>query len=303
MPMFVAIPQQAVPVLGGFDYVTVDAARRRIYAAHTGSQALLVVDADSGHIIGQVRVGPMHGVAVDPATGHVFTGNGTNRTVSEVDPVALSVLRTASVDGPVDALAYDPGNGHIYADEAQGTRVFVLDARTMASIGTVALPGHDPEYLAVDPATHEIYQNISDLHEFVVIDGTTLAVTKTLETPEIEANSALQYDAAYGHVLVAGANATIAAYDRAGKLVGTTVIQNRVDQCSLDAATHEIACAGSGQVTVLRDNANGAPSVVAQAQVAPGAHTVGIDGKTGLVWVVWAQGPDGDFITALRPGM
>src|SRR6202020_1506396 len=64
-----ALPPQAVPVYSGFDYVTVDPQRRRVYAAHTGSRALLIVDADSGKVLGQVRVGPLHGVAVDPADG------------------------------------------------------------------------------------------------------------------------------------------------------------------------------------------------------------------------------------------
>ncbi|MBV9737882.1 MAG: hypothetical protein JO177_06895, partial [Candidatus Eremiobacteraeota bacterium] len=88
MPIVPVDQPQHVPVIGGFDYVTVDAAHRRVYAAHGGSRSLLVVDADSGKILGQVRVGPMSGVAVDPVTGHVFTGNGTWRNLSEVDPVS-----------------------------------------------------------------------------------------------------------------------------------------------------------------------------------------------------------------------
>ncbi len=50
----------------------------------------------------------MAGVAVDSKTGHVFTGNGRGRSVSEVDPVTKTILRTVAVDGPVDAIAYDP---------------------------------------------------------------------------------------------------------------------------------------------------------------------------------------------------
>src|SRR5271165_1072386 len=102
MPLVPIPPPHSVPIFSGFDYVTVAAQRRRIYAAHTGSEALLIVDADSGNVLGQVRVAPLHGVAVDPATGHVFTGDGTDNTVSEIDPVAQKVLRSADVAGPVD---------------------------------------------------------------------------------------------------------------------------------------------------------------------------------------------------------
>jgi len=299
MPIVPSLPPQPVPVLSGFDYVTVDAARRRVYAAHTGSQALLIVDADTGRVLGQVRVGPLHGVAVDPATGHVFTGDGEADTVSEIDPVAQTVLGAARVDGAVDAIAYDPGNRHIYADEDDGTRIFVVDAKTMKSIGTVALPGHKPEYISVDPGTHDVYQNISDLSEVVVIDPASLTVKKTLPTPDIKANHPLQFDPAYGHVLVGGQNGLLAAYDKSGTLVGKTAIQARVDQCSLDRTSHVIACAGSKTLTLLRDNPAGAPSVLGSVSVAAGAHTVGIDSATGTIWLVWAE-TGGDFVQSFK---
>jgi outer membrane protein assembly factor BamB len=299
MPLIAVAPPQPVPIYSGFDYVTVDAARRRVYAAHTGSQTLLVVDADTGKVLGQVRVGPLHGVAVDPVTGHVFTGNGTDDSVAEVDPVALKVLGTADVAGNVDAIAFDPANGHIYADEDDGTHLYVVDAKTMKSVGTVDLPGHKPEYLAVDPETHDVYQNITDLREVAVIDPISLKVKRTIATPEIVANHPLQYDAGYGHLLVGGQNGTIAAYDPAGKLVGTVAIQGRVDQCSLDQTSHELACAGSGVLTIVRDMPSGAPVPVAQGAVPPGAHTVGADEKTGQFWIVWAE-RDGDFCQAFK---
>jgi outer membrane protein assembly factor BamB len=299
MPLVPVAPPHSVPIFSGFDYMTVDAERRRVYAAHTGSQALLIVDADSGNILGQVRVGPLHGVAVDPATGHVFTGDGEANTVSEIDPVTKTVLRSADVAGAVDAIAYDPGNGHIYADEGNGTRIFVVDAKTMKSIATVALPGHKPEYLAVDPQTHEVYQNISDLSEFVIVDGSSLKVTKTIPTPEIKGNHPLQYDPAYGHILVGGQNGFIAVYERTGKFIGKTPIQDRVDQCNLDPASHRMACAGSGMITVVLDKPAAAPEVVARGPAARGAHTLAIDPKTGDVWAVWAE-PSGDFIQNFR---
>ena len=297
MPLLPAIPPQAVPIDSGFDYVTVDAQRRRVYAAHTGSRSLLVVDADSGKVLGQVRTGSLHGVAVDPANGHVFTGDGDARTVSEVDPVALKVLRTADVGGAVDAIAFDPVERRIYADEDDGTRLFVVDAASMQSVGAVALPGHKPEYLAVDPRTHDVYQNIADANEYVVVDHAKLAVKATVPTPLLQRNHPLQYDPAYRHVLVGGVNGVLAAYDAAGTLVGTTAMPVHVDQCSLDPAAHEIACAGAGTITVLRDNPASGPSVVAQIVTGKDIHTVAIDPATHRIWAVWAE-PAGDFVQA-----
>jgi len=121
--------------------------------------------------------------------------------------------------------------------------------------------------------THVVYQNIADMNEFVVIDGTTLEVTKTVKTPEITGNHPLQYDPQTKHVIVGGQNG-LSAYDaETGKLVGTAKVQARIDQCTLEPSSQLIACAGSGE------------------------HATAIDPTTGHAFVVWAQ-PDGDFVQA-----
>src|SRR5450759_2324809 len=142
MSLIPIAPPMPVPLAGGFDYVTVDAAHRRVYAAHTGASTLLIVDADSGTVVHQIKVGPMHGVAYTSDGTKVYTGNGDDKTVSEIDPKTFKVL------------------------------------------GTVALPGHKPEYLAVDPTTHAVYQNIADKAEVVIVDPEKSAVVSTFVTPE-----------------------------------------------------------------------------------------------------------------------
>ncbi len=253
-------PPQPVPVFSGFDYVTVDAQRRRVYAAHGGARALLVVDADSGKVVGQVRTGPMHGVAVDPATGHVFTGNGDADTVSEVDPVALKVLRSVNVGGTIDAIAYDPGNHHIYADEDDGTHVYVVDAASFKLVKTIVVPGHKPEYLAIDPVTHDVYQNIDDLAEIAVIDPARLDVARTIQTPELQHNHPLQYDAKLGQIIVAGGG-TMSAYTPAGRKIGSIAV-GRFDQCSLDPSQDVLACAGGGAIVRFQLHAGAAPAQI-----------------------------------------
>jgi len=294
-------PPHAVPVLSGFDYVAVDSARRRVYAAHTGSDALLIVDAENGRVLGQVDVGgPLHGVAVDPDTGHVFTGDGLARTVSEVDPRTQNVLRSTDVDGNVDAIAYDSGLHRIYADEDDGTRIFVIDARTMKQVGVVKIPGHKPEYLDVDPRSHVLYQNIANLSEIAAIDPHSLKVVRTIPTPQLRNNHPLQFDAKYGVLLAGGKNGVLNSYSTGGRLISTARINPAVDQCNLDQATQRIACAGDGEIDVLQVGSGGALRRIASTHVAQSggdAHTLAFDNKTGRLWTVWAA-PNGDAIQA-----
>jgi DNA-binding beta-propeller fold protein YncE len=292
MPIVPVTQAQPVTPGGGFDYVAVDAARRRVYAAHGGGGGLLIADADSGKILGIVKVGPMAGVAVDQATGHVFTGNGRANSVSEVDPQTQQVLHTVAVDGPVDAIAYDPGLARIYADEDDGTRIFVIDARTFKQIGTVTLPGHKPEYIQVDPQTHDVYQNIADessaVSQIAIVDPTSLTVTRSIPTPFLTANHPLQYDAADHALFAAGENGTLAVFNPSGKLLYRVPYQGRVDQCDWDSSHRWLACAGGG-ITLYSYDGAAAPKLLAARSIAPGAHTTAIDPKTGTIWAVWSD--------------
>ena len=41
-------------------------------------------------------------------------------------------------------------------------------------------PGHKPEYIQVDPQTHDVYQNIATDNEIAVIDPKTLKVKRLI---------------------------------------------------------------------------------------------------------------------------
>jgi DNA-binding beta-propeller fold protein YncE len=292
MPIVPMTQAQPVTPGGGFDYVTVDTARGRVYAAHGGGGGLLVADAATGKVLGIVKVGPMAGVAVDPQTGHVFTGNGRSRSVSEVDPATQTIVRTVTVDGPVDAIAYDPGLARIYADEDDGTRIFVIDAKSFKQIGVVNLPGHKPEYIQVDPETHDVYQNITSddpaLSQIAVIDPTSLRVVRSIATPILTSNHPLQYDASHHDLIVVGENHVLAVYDRSGTLLHRVTYPGRVDQCSWEPSRGWLACAGGGITLYSYDGASD-PKLLATLPIAPGVHTTAIDPKTGTIWVVWSE--------------
>ncbi|MDQ2872315.1 MAG: hypothetical protein M3R35_04185 [Candidatus Eremiobacteraeota bacterium] len=287
MPI-VALPPQQISQPGGFDYMTVDAVRRRVYAAHGGASSLLIVDADTGKPLGTVKVGPMAGVAVDPANGHVYTGDGDDNAISEVDPVSMKEVHRVAVDGHVDAIAYDPSLHRIYGDEDDGTRIFVIDTTTFKQIGTVALPGHKPEYLQIDPKTHVVYQNIANMSEIAVIDPTTLKVTRTIATPEITNNHPLQLDTLHDELLVGGENNKMSIYKTDGTKVQTVDFPTRVDQCDLDNASSTLVCAAGGKLTIVKTDGTSL-TIAQQADVPKGVHTTTIDPKTGNVFVVYGN--------------
>ena len=300
MPITVAAPPQHVQVFSGFDYVTVDEVRRRAYAAHSASQRLLIVDASTGKVLNQVDVGPMHGVAVDPVTGDVFTGNGTDQSISKVDPVAYKVLATVDVPGNIDAIVYDPLNRRVYADQDGGPSVYVIDASTMKRIATLTMPSDDLESPAVDPKTGVLYQNLANGGGFAVIDPQSLKVTKVVKTPQLENNHPLVFSVSANQVISGGVNGVLSAYTPDGTHLGDVKVQPHIDQCNTGSKGELIVCAGRGVVTVLQARSGAAPRLLGRLETGHrGIHTAGIDERTNDIWVVYAD-PRGDWVQRLK---
>lgn len=299
MPIIPAMPPQTLASKGGFDYVTVDAKNRRVYAAHGDAGTLVIVDADSGKLLGEVKVGDMAGNAINPANGHVFTGDGSSKAISEVDPVAMKEVHRLAVAGPVDAIQYDPENGRIYADEDDGTRIFVVDAKSFTLIKTIKIPGHKPEYLQIDPKTHDVYQNIASDSEIAVIDPVKLEVKKIIKTPELTNNHPLQYDSAHGALFAAGENSKMSVYSTSGTEIAAGAFPGRVDQCDLDAANGRLACFGSG-ITYWSFDGTSAPKLLAKIALEHGVHTGAIDPSNGNIWTVWDDANGAAHVQAFK---
>jgi hypothetical protein len=301
MPLIVAAPPQQVRQYGGFDYMTVDEARHRVYAAHTRSQKLLIVDAATGKVDGQVDVGPMHGVEVDPSTGNVYTGDGTDNEIREVDPVAMKVIARVMVPGNIDDIAYDPVHKRLYADQDNGTgHVYVIDTSTMKLIGTMKMPADDLEAPAIDPKTGTVYQNLADGGGYAVIDGATMKVLRVVKTPGIKDNHPLVFSKYASQVIVGGANGVMSAYSTGDEHLGDVTVQPHIDQCSTGSQGKLIACAGKGVVSVLAVRPNAAPKMIAKLNTGHrGIHTIAIDESTNQVWVVWSDAK-GDWVQQLN---
>src|SRR5205823_5387222 len=77
---------------GGWDYVTVDAAARRLYLSH--ATKIVVVDLTKNAVIGEISGTPgVHGFIVAPELERGFASNGKESKASIVD---LKTLRTIS---------------------------------------------------------------------------------------------------------------------------------------------------------------------------------------------------------------
>src|SRR5206468_9758506 len=85
---------------GGWDYLTMDSAGRRLYVSHATHVA--VVDPDAGKVVGDIPDTPgVHGIALAPALNRGFVSNGRGNNVTIFDLKTLkSVGQVATGENP-----------------------------------------------------------------------------------------------------------------------------------------------------------------------------------------------------------
>src|SRR4029450_12861363 len=118
-----------VPGNGGFDYITLNEAARRVYISH-GTQ-VDVVDADGGKLVGTIPDTPgVHGVAIAAEFKHGFTSNGAEGKVSMFDPATLQVIKKIDVGKGPDGIYYEPGSKRVFTNNHGSHDITALDAAT-----------------------------------------------------------------------------------------------------------------------------------------------------------------------------
>src|ERR1043166_1282451 len=180
-----------VPGNGGFDYVTIDSANRRLYLSH-GTQ-VDVIDPDTGKLVGTIADTPgVHGVALANEFKHGFTSNGRENKVSMFDPTTLQLINKIDVGKGPDGIYYDPGTKRVFTNNHGSHDITAIDAKTGEIAGTVKVEGDGESAVVADGV---VYLNLEDTNEVVVFDPKSLEVKKRFPIGVAKTQTGLAYDA------------------------------------------------------------------------------------------------------------
>src|SRR6202047_1283218 len=158
---------------GGWDYLTLDAAARRLYISR--ATHVMVVDTDSGKIVGDIADTPgVHGIALAPELCRASVSNGREGTGSIFDPKTLATNSRVKVGDNPDAILYDSATKRVFAFNGKSQDATALDAAKGTVLGTIKLGGR-PEFAASD-GKGEIFGNIEEKSERLAIDPNKLEV-------------------------------------------------------------------------------------------------------------------------------
>ena len=301
---------------GGWDYVTVDSAARRVYIPR--STHILVIDADSGKQIADMQgMNGLHGVAVAPEFNRGFvTGNKSEQegTVYVFDLKTLmvtSAIKSNSID--TDSLQYDPTTKRVYVNNGDGMNLTVVDAATAKVVGAMPFNAN-PEAAAPD-GKGSIFQDYEDKGQVVEYDAMKLTIKNKYPTPGCDAPVGMAMDKVNRRLYVGcrGKGPTapgvlIVMNADNGKVVSSMPIGIGVDGDVFDPATGNVyaTCRDSGDgksgaTYIFHADSPDKISLVATVKTIYGARTVALDAKTHHVFSIGTEKNDPMSPTAKNP--
>lgn len=273
---------------GGWDYLLVDSAARRVYISR--GTHVMVVDADTGAIVGDIPDTPgVHGIALVPDLNKGYTSNGRGGSATVFDMKTLKTLGTVKVGQNPDAITYDAVSKRVFTFNGASHDATAIDVKTDTVAGTIPLGGK-PETGVADERGH-IFVNVEDKSEIVDIDARKLTADAHWALAPCEEPSGLAMDRKHRRLFAGCSNKLMAVVNAdTGKVVTTLPIGNGVDANGFDPATDlAFASNGEGTLTVVHEDSPDKFTVSENATTQRGARTMSLDTKTHRVYLVSAE--------------
>ena len=272
---------------GSWDYMLADARTHRLYIAH--QTKVDVVDTETGKVVGTIPgLTRCHGIVILPDGKTGFVSDGGANSVVVFDPATLTVKTKIAAGTNPDGMAYDASTNTLWAFNGGSKNATVIDAGTLAAVGTVALPGK-PEFPQSDGAG-TIYVNLEDKNAIVRLDVKTKKTTATWPLAGCESPSGMAFDKEGGRLFSVCDGKKMAVTDaKTGKSLATPTIGDGPDAAGYDAGS-KLAFASNedGTLSVVDAGKAGYP-VVQTLQTMSGARTMALDAKSGKIYTVSAK--------------
>ena len=271
------IDKVPLPGEGRGDYLTVDAAARRLYATH--SKVVHILDLDTLKPIGTVAgLKAAHGVAL--ADGHGYVSDGDSNAVVEFNPATGRTIKTIAVGKKPDSILFDPASGKVMAFDGDSSAVSVIDPATATVVTTIALP-KPPEFAQTD-GKGKVWVNMEEGNDIGVIDTKSMKLTGTIPLPGCDGPAPLAFDPV-NRVLFSGCgNKVMTVVDAdSGNELAKVPVGGDPDGIAFDAGRKRIYVANrDGGWTIVNQEAKDRYVVDQTLKIDEYAKTVAIDPKT-----------------------
>lgn len=276
---------------GGWDYVTVDAPRHRLFV--TRSTHTLAIDTRTDAILadipGQIR---SHGVALVPKLNRGFiTDGGGKGAIVVFDMKTYRVLGSIRTMPDSDGVIYDAAMDRIVAVSGDGGVLMTLNPGVNPMNGRIDPPidlGGKPEFLASD-ARGTVYVNLTNKNLVAVVDLKTRRVVARWPVAPGGVPVGMAIDRAH-HLLFIGCRdpqKLIVMSTKNGKVVAALPIGSGNDAVRYFDGQAFASCR-DGSLTIA-GRREGHFYIEQTVRTAEGARTMGLDRITRQIFLPTAQ--------------
>jgi len=273
---------------GGTDYVAVESATGRVFVSR--GTHMMVVEGATGKVLGDILNTPgVHGAGIATKSGHGFTTNGGDSTVTMFDLKTLAVIKQIPVkEGGLDGIMYDePDDKIILTNHSRpiGT-LMAIDPKSGDIVGTAELEDTAPEGAAADGKGH-IFVNNEGKNTIQVIDVKTWKATASWPLAPCAGPTGIAYDKASDRIFSGCSNTSVVVDPNTGKVVATIKNGTRVDALGWDPSKKLVFIpnGGEGNVTVVHQDSPDKYTVVDTVATFAGAKTIAVDPSSHNVYL------------------
>ena len=272
-------------IKGRFDHFGIGGGR--IFVAALGSNAVAAINVGARTLDHSITGVPdPQGVVYSPETKKLFVASGSAGKVYIYDGTTYDLITTVDFEGGADNLRYDAANKRVYVgcgDNEKTGAIGTIDAVTNVRLDATYKLGGEPESFQLEKSGPNIYVNVPELKQIVVVNRETKAITHwTLQG--VESNFPMALDEA-DHRLFVGthAPARLAVFDTtSGKMVAALPGVQGTDDLYYDADRKRIYMPGSaGFIYAYQMKDPDHYQLLAKVPTAIGAATAGYWGKQG----------------------
>jgi DNA-binding beta-propeller fold protein YncE len=277
----------SIPGDTGWDYITADTDGRRLYVPH--GIEIVVLDLDTGATVGKITGQKgVHGVAVARDVGRGFISATDPGSVTIFDLKTLAVIDKVRVGDDPNGIIYDPKTERVFSADRGNKHMTAIDATTGRIVATSADWGGKTEHLAADGDGH-VFLNMQDRGTLLKLDARDLKVMATWPLAGCGLPSSMDIDRAHARVFIGCRSGLFAVVDGAsGKIVATQPIGQGVDALEFDSVQGLIFVstgAGDGALSIFHQDGPDQYSLIQNVNTLPGARTMALDHRTGMVYL------------------
>jgi DNA-binding beta-propeller fold protein YncE len=279
--MTATVPLEGVK--GRFDHFA--SGKGKVFLSALGNNSVEVIDLFQGTLAHTITGVPNpQGVAFSPEANKLFVASEKGK-VYIYDGDSFKLITALDFEGGADNLRYDAATKRVYVgcgDDEKNSAIAAVDAMTNKRLDEVYKLGGEPESFQLEKSGPNIYVNVPDLKQIVVINRTTKALTRWPVTAA--QNFPMALDEADHRVIVGTREpATLSVFDTStGKMVASVPTVQDTDDLYYSAEHKRIYVPGrEGSIWVYQQSDPDHYALISKVPTVVGAGTAGYFGRQG----------------------